>query len=371
MSPQADPISTLQLEHGTKMLAKSLTLPAFRASLALLAIALSTGQSAQASTLITISTSMGDIKVDLFNDIVPGTAQNILNLTDAGRYTNTLIHRSLTNDFMIQGGGFTANYAAIPNNGEIPLHYKIKNTRGTIAMARTADPNSATSQWFISTVDNSTTLGPGGPGASSADGYAAFGWVVSGMDIVDAIEDLPIFNMANRTGNGALTEMPLQNYTQANYLANVPITDANKVIVNGISRVEDHPSFQNPIWDVDVNNSGNLSTSDVMSIVNSILTHGRRHSADASRITDTYKYFDTNGDNFVSTSDLMRVVNAILRGDTAPASPLAAMADPMAAPLAVVPEPSSLLLGVFGSLGLAALALRRRQFSRRTTAKSA
>jgi peptidyl-prolyl cis-trans isomerase A (cyclophilin A) len=355
------------------MLAKFLPLTAFRACLALSVVALSfsSGQPAQAGTLITISTNMGDIKVDLFNDVVNGTVNNLLTLTDAGRYTNTLIHRSPAQDFVIQGGGFAAsNYAAIPNNGTIPLQYQIKNTRGTIAMARGGAPNTATSQWFINTIDNSTGLGPGG---FSADGYTVFGWVVSGMDVVDAIEDLPTYNMAGstRTNVSAMNEMPLRNYTQANYNANVPITDTHKVIVNGISRVEDHPSFQNPVWNVDANNSGTVSTSDVMVIVNSILNHGRRHTADATRIEDTYQYFDTNGDNFVSTSDLMMVVNAILRGDTAPANPLAAMADPMAAPLAVVPEPSSLVMGILGGLALGTLALRRRRALRRAAAPAA
>ncbi len=310
---------------------------------------------ARASTLVTIDTNFGNIELDLFNDVAPTTVTNFVNLVTAGDYSNSIIHRSIPN-FVIQGGGFNTSSTSIPNNGTIPLEYKIANTRGTISMARLSSPNTANSQFFINTVDNTTTLGPGG---SSTDGYAAFGWVLSGMDVVDAIAALPTYNLSNI--NGAFTNLPLQNYTQGN-----PLSSANEAVINSISIAEQHPSYQNPIWNVDVNNDGKLSTADVMVIVNSILANGPKFSADSSKISNTYKYFDTNGDNFVSLSDLMTVVNAILRGDTAPAS---LTATPLAMPL-VVPEPSSAVLSMAACLALGTIALRRRK-RRRGAAKMA
>lgn len=308
----------------------------------------------RAGTLVTINTNMGEIKVDLFNEVTVETVNNFVNLITAGRYTNTIFHRSTTADFMIQGGGFTTNYQAIPNNGMINLDYQIKNRRGTIAMARTNAPNTASSQFFINTVDNSTGLGPGG---WSADGYTVFGWVVSGMDVVDAIEDLPIYNFAGRTGNNAMGELPLRNYTQADYLANVPITDANKVVVNGISIAQQHPSYQNPILATDTNNDGNLNSQDALLIINDLLLAGTAHNASADYITDTYKYFDANGDGRVNSKDLLMVFNAILTQNNAAAM----AAQPMAMPMAV-PEPGTwaMLLTGLSALGVAGWRRRRR-----------
>ena len=316
---------------------------------------------ASAGTLVTIDTNFGDIQVDLFNDVAPNTVTNFVNLVAGGNYTNTIIHRSVSN-FVIQGGGFSTTYSPISNLGQIPLEYKIDNIRGTISMARTDSPNSATSQWFISTKDNTSTLGPGG---SSPDGYAAFGWVLEGMDVVDAIAALPKFNYGQ-----PFNELPLRNFTQEEYQeGKIPDTN-NTVIINSVSIAEQHPSYQNPLWNVDVNNSGTLSTADALSVVNSLLIHGRRFAADGSKIDKTYKYFDTNGDNFVSTSDLLVVINAILRGDTAPANPLAAplvsaLAAPEATPL-VVPEPSSVMLALSAVVASGAFAIRRRKAAKAT-----
>jgi len=295
-------------------------------------------QPTQAGTLVTIATNMGDIKVDLFNEVTVETVNNFVSLITAGRYTNTLFHR-VDDDFMIQGGGFDLNFNAIPNNGSIALDYQIKNRRGTIAMARQNAPNTATSQFFINTVDNSSTLGP----RTGSDGYTVFGWVVAGMDVVDAIEAVPPYAFASPFG-----ELPLRNYTMGNQ-----ILDSNKVIINSISIAEQHPSYQNPIFAPDTNNDGNLNSQDALLVINDLLTVGAAHNASADYITDQYKYFDANGDGRVNSQDLLLVFNAILSENAA----ASLLAEPMAAPLAapmVVPEPAtwSLLLSALVALGV-------------------
>jgi cyclophilin family peptidyl-prolyl cis-trans isomerase len=336
---------------------RNLSLVRTRVALFFSFVAIAAAGSAQAGTLVTFNTNMGNFQVDMFDEVVGTTVANFVSLVNGGNYSNTIVHRSEAYNFVIQGGGFNTSYAAIANNGNIALQYKMLNTRGTIAMARTNSPNTANSQWFINTVDNSTVLAPRADNPATpnvnefSDGYAAFGWVVKGMNVVDAIEALPVFDKRADTGNGALNTLPLQNYTSG------AIADANKVIITSVTIAESHPSFQNPIWDTDVNNDGNLNASDLMPIVNRLLAHDGRFTPAAADINNTYYYFDTNGDNQVAVADLMRVVNAILRNDGPPASPQAA---PDAMPMAV-PEPSSLALIAMAIVATLTVAIRRRR----------
>ncbi len=143
---------------------------------------------AQANPDVLFKTSLGDIKVELDPAKAPKTVDNFLSYVRAGHYNGTVFHRVIPG-FMIQGGGFTPDLKEKPTNAPIPLESKsgLKNVAGTIAMARTSDPNSATSQFFINTVNNASLDFPNPDG----NGYAVFGKVVSGMDVVQKIQTVP------------------------------------------------------------------------------------------------------------------------------------------------------------------------------------
>ena len=141
---------------------------------------------ANAQTLVDIETNRGTIRVALADDKAPETVANFLRYLDEGYYDGTIFHRVIPG-FMIQGGGFTPEFdkkstaAPIKNEADNGL----KNGRGTIAMARTSDPHSATAQFFINHNDNHN-LDHRAP-TMHGWGYAVFGEVVEGMDVVDAI----------------------------------------------------------------------------------------------------------------------------------------------------------------------------------------
>ncbi|MDO5351698.1 MAG: peptidylprolyl isomerase [Succinatimonas sp.] len=137
--------------------------------------------------MITLKTNLGDIVIELDHEKAPITAANFERYVKEGFYKGTIFHRVIKG-FMIQGGGLTADLESKDNHDPIEneANNGLANDRGTIAMARTNDPHSATSQFFINTVDNdflnfrSKDL--------SGWGYCVFGKVVAGMDVVDKIE---------------------------------------------------------------------------------------------------------------------------------------------------------------------------------------
>lgn len=139
---------------------------------------------------VTMKTSKGDIVIELYADKAPATVANFLAYVDAGYYGGTIFHRVIE-QFMIQGGGFDASLNKKGTNAPIKNEADngVSNARGTIAMARTGDPHSATAQFFINTVDNDGLDHTG----KSVDGwgYCAFGKVTSGLEVVDAIEAGP------------------------------------------------------------------------------------------------------------------------------------------------------------------------------------
>ena len=139
---------------------------------------------AQAQSKVQLKTSMGDIVLELNDAKAPKSAANFLQYVRDKHYDGTVFHRVI-DGFMIQGGGMDANLNEKPTRAPIPLEASngLKNDRGTIAMARTGNPNSATSQFFINVVNNDMLNAPKPDG----HGYAVFGKVVKGMDVVDKI----------------------------------------------------------------------------------------------------------------------------------------------------------------------------------------
>ena len=153
----------------------------------LLSPMMASAQASPGDPRVVIKTSEGDITVRLFADKSPVTVANFLSYVDSGFYSGTIFHRVIPN-FMIQGGGFTPDMAEKENGEPIVNESKnrVHNTRGTVAMARTNDPDSATSQFFINQRNNLTL--DWAPGRA---GYTVFGEVILGMDIVDFIATAP------------------------------------------------------------------------------------------------------------------------------------------------------------------------------------
>jgi len=135
---------------------------------------------------VLLDTSKGEIVLELYPDKAPDTVKNFLNYVDAKFFDDTIFHRVIPK-FMIQGGGFTDDMKQKPTQAPVKNEADtgVKNDRGTIAMARTNDPHSATGQFFINTVDNDFLNHKNK--TPQGWGYAAFGKVIKGMDSVDAI----------------------------------------------------------------------------------------------------------------------------------------------------------------------------------------
>ncbi|HYD57648.1 MAG TPA: peptidylprolyl isomerase [Burkholderiales bacterium] len=154
------------------------------------ATAASTGGLA-ADPQIDLKTSAGTIRVELYPGKAPKTVENFLQYVRDGHYDGTIFHRVIPG-FMVQGGGMTPNMAQKPTRPPVPIESKngLKNEVGTLAMARTSDPNSATSQFFINVNKNAFLDYPGQDG----HGYTVFGKVVSGMDVVNKIVGVPTGN---------------------------------------------------------------------------------------------------------------------------------------------------------------------------------
>ncbi len=176
-----------------------------------------------ANTVVVMDTSMGTIKIELADDKAPITVKNFLGYVDDKFYDNTIFHRVIA-DFMIQGGGFTAkDHVEKKTNDPIKNESNngLLNKRGTIAMARTNQPNSATAQFFINVKDNDFL-----DRAKARDGigYAVFGTVIEGMDVVDKIR-------AVKTGKGSFVVKTGEK---------VPFGDApvEDVVIKSIRRAE-------------------------------------------------------------------------------------------------------------------------------------
>ena len=163
-------------------------------SVAFAAFALATTAALAANPQVELDTTAGVIKLELYPDAAPKTVANFLDYVKSGHYAGTQFHRVI-DGFMVQGGGFTTDFAQKPTKPPVPIESEsslkagLKNVPGTVAMARTSEPNSATSQFFINVADNAklnfTAATPQGYG------YTVFGKVIEGMDVVTKIAKAP------------------------------------------------------------------------------------------------------------------------------------------------------------------------------------
>ena len=173
------------------------------------------GLAAAGNPQAVIHTSMGDIQLVLYADKAPVTVENFINYAKSGFYDGTVFHRVIEG-FMIQGGGFTADMQK-KTPGE-PIQNEaangLSNTRGTLAMARTNHPHSATAQFFINVQDNSN-LDYTGQNSSRDWGYAVFGQVISGMKVVDRIR------FVETATQGQYSDVPVEPVT----IDNIEIID--------------------------------------------------------------------------------------------------------------------------------------------------
>jgi peptidyl-prolyl cis-trans isomerase A (cyclophilin A) len=154
---------------------------------------------AQTPPKVKFQTTLGEFVVEVYPDKAPKTVENFLQYVKDKQYDGTIFHRVIDN-FMVQGGGFTSAMNQKSTRAPIPLEANngLKNDRGTIAMARTSNPNSATAQFFINVVDNTSLNAPSPDGY----GYAVFGKVTSGMDVIQKIKTTP-------TGPGDVPKTPI------------------------------------------------------------------------------------------------------------------------------------------------------------------
>lgn len=218
------------------------------------------------ATTVMFKTNVGDFEVELFDTATPKTVANFLTYVNDGSYDNTVIHR-LADGFVVQGGGFGIENVDIgngvmedkivkrPTNAEIENEPVYSNVIGTIAMAKTADPDSATRQWFFNLKDNSSQLDI----KSNSGGFTVFGVIRDqGMDVIDVITDKPrlsfAFNDADdnqtfkmRTVTAPLFEndalsvaaafvsTPLVDYTSTDYDAETHLTLDNLLIIESIT----------------------------------------------------------------------------------------------------------------------------------------
>ncbi len=242
--------------------------------------------SASAGTLVQFRTLKGDIDVEMFDQDKPITVENFLRYVKAGAFKDMIMHRAV-NNFVVQGGGFfvgnrgTTNsaiyyiptYAPITNEFAVGKFYS--NTYGTIAMAKTADPNSATSQFFFNLADNSGSL----DNTNNSGGFTVFGRIVAGTNTLNSL-NLGATNSAINLINigGALSELPVYkpaNQTNATYndlvyvdvtTLNVQIRRTNNLpeiswnsISNKFNRVEFTTNFP-PAWQLLIRTNGTGGT---------------------------------------------------------------------------------------------------------------
>jgi len=172
--------------------------------LVLMLLLVATACQAALAQKVKLATSMGDVVIQLDADKAPRTVANFVQYVKDGHYDGLIFHRVIAG-FMIQAGGYDATMKEKATRPSIPLESRngLSNARGTIAMARTSVPDSASSQFFINVADN---VRLDAANAADGNGYAVFGKVVSGMDVVDKIRAVPV---GDKAGHQNVPQQPV------------------------------------------------------------------------------------------------------------------------------------------------------------------
>ena len=277
-----------------------------------------TGQIAQ------FNTSFGLFNVELLAAAAPNHVTNFIAYTNAGSYSNTFFHRvayfeaSPAGPSILQGGGYSiaSGLPAVTKRPSVNLEYSLPNARGTLAAARTTDPNSATSEWFFNTRDNSTILGP----LNDGFGYSVFARVIgTGMFVVDTIAGLPLYNIG-----GAFTSLPLRDIAAGQ----TQVFFANLVPLNTVTPIPLFPSANGQAAVVSFTVSSSLPA-----VASATLLNGRTLSIAPLALgstTLTLTATDTNG-NTAQTTLSVTVASAFttsLANAGVPANKRAATDDP-------------------------------------------
>ncbi len=265
--------------------------------------------------------TLGNVDVDLFNNVTPATVNNFLSYVTSGALNGMIVHRNPSSSPqapVIQGGGYTysdqTGFAQIPTSPGIGLDYTLPNTLGTIGMASTNDPDSETSQWFINTADNSTGFDPK---------YAVFGQVVSGMDVVNKIAALGI------DSDG----VPLLN-------TSLPVSLSNLVVASSVTELPAHPAYENPTNRLAVLAEATVTAADATAVISDLVKNGIYTVSDQP-LTTTFQYVDTNGDGLVDPLDALQVINFLNDPTPSMAAVPAGLSFPSVSSTALVPEPAS------------------------------
>ena len=202
------------------------------------------------ATEVTMTTPLGDVGVELFDEAAPETVANFLKYVNDGDYKNSFMHRSVPG-FIVQGGGFTFinnRIEEIPTDPPVINEPGISNTRGTIAMAKLGgQPNSATSQWYFNLDDNSADLD------AANGGYTVFGRVTGdGMDVIDAISALQVWNAGSPFAELPLIDYPGSGDIAEEHLVMIDITENSTFLIN--------PGLNDAWFNEDSNGQGFLIT---------------------------------------------------------------------------------------------------------------
>ena len=194
--------------------------------------------------VVRFATSLGNIDVQLLSQYAPNTVANFISYVNAGAYNTTFFHRSVTpsqtSPFgIIQGGSFdvvSGQRQQMSTNPPIALEYNLPNARGTLAMARTNDPNSATLGWFFNVTDNSSVFGP-----SNGGGYAVFGRILTqaGLSVMDTIAGQHVINDSVDNGsNGNYGQLPVINYSGPDQPTSTGTITPSNLIISSVTVLE-------------------------------------------------------------------------------------------------------------------------------------